>query len=205
MPVWSRMFWIPIAPDHGPLMRKKPPCDSLGLAIVLQHVSCVAGVIGRVATLLAHDAPQQFGEHGMIGDLRKSVVGGVGRPLIDGAPRHVNGGKLANAVAKSPEDDRAPEQVALVEPAHLDQSSVVCRPIVCGEHTTECLAVPILLVVPQREEGSELRVLPRGHQQQLTGVQHRLVFDVVHVREATQDIGVQWLAPEGIEVDVVGL
>ena len=67
------------------------------------------------------------------------------------------------------------------------------------------MAVPVLLVVPQREERGELRVLPRGHHQQLACVQHRLVLDVVHVGDAAQHVSRQRVAAERFEVDVVGL
>ena len=158
-----------------------------------------------MATLLTHDAPQQFSEHRMIGDLSESVVRRIGRPLIDRAPRHVHRGKLAHTMAERPENGRTPKQVTLVEPTHLDQPSVVRWPIMRCQHPTDCLAVPILLVVPQREKRCELRVFPCGHQQQLTGVQHRLILDVVHVGQAPQDVGVQRLASKRFEVNVVGL
>ena len=193
------------AADDRPLVLEEPLRDALRLAVVLQQVARVARVVRRVAALLAHDAAEELAEHGMVGDLGKPVVGRVGRPLVDGTPGHVDGRKLANTVAERPEDDRAPEQVTLVEATHLDQPRVVGRPIVRRKHAPESLAVPILLVVPQREEGSELRVLPCGHQQQLARVQNCLIFDVVHVREAAQHVGVQGLAPERFEVDVVGL
>ena len=72
-------------------------------------------------------------------------------------------------------------------------------------YPAERLAVPVLLVVPQRDERRELGVLPLRQHQQLSGVQHRLVLDVVHVRDAPQDVVVEWLVSERIEVEVVGL
>ena len=95
-----------------------------------EHVACVARVVTGVTALLAHDPAEQLGQHRVVGDRSEAVVGRIGGPLVDRAPRHVHRGELADAVAEQPEDGRAPEQVALVEPAHLDQPRVVRRPVV---------------------------------------------------------------------------
>ena len=191
--------------DRCPLVAEEPLGDLLGLSIALEEVAGVRRVVRCVAALLAHDPTEQFGEHGMVGDAGQPVVRRIRSPLVDRSPRHVHRGELANAVAEQPEDQRTEEQVALVPLAHLDQPFVVRGPVVGGEHASERLTVPVLLVVPQREERGELRVLPRRHQQQLARVQDRLVLDVVHVRQAAQHVRVQRVRAELLEIEVVGL
>ena len=78
-------------------------------------------------------------------------------------------------------------------------------PVVGREHPADRLTVPVLLVVPQREERGELRVLPLREHEKFPRVQHRLVLDVVHVGQAAQHVRIQRLRPERVEVDVVGL
>ena len=134
------------------------------------------------------------------------VVRGVGRPLVDRAPRHVHGRELAHAVAEQPEDRRAPEQVALVAPAHLDETCVVRGPVVHRQHAAEGLAVPVLLVVPQREERGELRVLPRRQSPAARGC---TAPSGTRCRACTtrqrSTCGSSGCVAERVEVEVVGL
>ena len=75
-------------------------------------------------------------------------------------------------------------------------------PAVGGEHVTERLAVPQLLVDPAPQERGDLGVgVGRGHEQ-VAEVADRVQLDVVHVLDAPQRVVVERRRAEGVEVDV---
>ena len=73
----------------------------------------------------------------------------------------------------------------------------------CSQDPGDCLAVPELLVVPQREESGHLRVAMGPGDQDVAEVADRVVLHVVHVAQASERFGVEGPLTEGVEVDVV--
>ena len=71
------------------------------------------------------------------------------------------------------------------------------------EDATEGLAMPVFLVVPKGQELGDLRIMVRTCVQQVAEVARRVVFDVVHVGDASELIGTEGPRLKGREVDVV--
>jgi hypothetical protein len=71
------------------------------------------------------------------------------------------------------------------------------------QHLPQRLAVPVLLEVPEREEGRHVGVVVGPGVQEVAQVARRVVLDVVHVAQAPQVRRRQRLPGEGGEVEVV--
>jgi hypothetical protein len=63
--------------------------------LVRQSALGLRGVEVDVPPFLPHDAAQEFGQRGMTGPLRQSGVAGLGGPLVDRSPGHVEGDEVA--------------------------------------------------------------------------------------------------------------
>jgi len=79
----------------------------LGTSVVAQALRRLRGVEVDVPAFLLHDAPQHLGENGMVTSLGESGVAGLGRPFVDGSPRHVDRGhRRADRHRRQPVDER---------------------------------------------------------------------------------------------------
>ena len=152
--------------------------------------------------LLAHDARQQVSEHGVAGTVDQAGVTGLGRPLVDGAPRHVDGGEGVAGEARSQRVQQRRQAVPHAEaPAHLADPARPVGLVVRGEHPADGLPVPHLLVAPHGEEGRHGGIAMRRRDEQVAQVADGVVLDVVHVAQAADDLGGQRLVAECVEVD----
>ena len=140
----------------------------------------------------------------MVGLLREPPIRRLRGPLVDGTPRHVDRGERA-AGDRGAEAEEERRQALLHAKAHSHRTDAVTSIglTMGGEHRTQCLAVPVLLERPHREERRHLVVTVCGSHQQVAEVADGVVLDVVHVADAAQRGGVERLASELAEVDAV--
>ena len=156
-----------------------------------------------VASFLAHDARQQVAQHGMARQLAESRVARLGRPLVDRAPGEVQGAHRGEDAGRHLGDDRA-QAIMEAEPfAHRGHPLVVARLAVGLQDLADCLAVPVFLVGPDRQEVGHRRVTMQARHEQVAQVADGVVLDVVHVAQAAQCVRVERLCAECLEVDAV--
>ena len=154
-----------------------------------------------VAAFLAHDSAEQFGKRRVVGKLGEPGVAGLGRPFVHRAPRERDGG--------APRDQRGRElgyqrsqAVQRTERAAKRFDSLVVRRLSVGlQDLSECLAVPVLLVRPDREERRHGGIPVERRHQQVAEVADGVVLHVVHVPDAAKGRLVEWLSGEPLEVD----
>ena len=72
--------------------RSASPGHPLRLAVAVEPGDGLVGVEVDVPALLAHDPPEQLGQHGVLRPRRQPGVAGLRGPLVHRAPRHVDGG-----------------------------------------------------------------------------------------------------------------
>ena len=190
--------------DRSPPVRQREACQLLRLGAVTEPARRLRRVEVDVPALLLHDAPQELAQRRVPRRLGQPGVAGLGRPLVDGAPRHVQGDE--GPAREGGRGDGAERAGRLAPPAPVAQRGDARRTRLLAvglEHLPDGLAVPHLLEDPAGEEGGDRRVLVGRRQQEVAQVADGVVLDVVHVAQRAQRVGGQRLVPEVIEVDAL--
>ncbi len=120
----------------------------------------------------------------MAGGLGQPAVRRLRRPLVDGAPRHVQRDEGPAGEGSDP-DGAEGGRCLLAAPAVAQRGDAGSAGDLAMslEHPPDGVAVPHLLERPAREERGDLGFAVGRRQEQVAQVAHRVVLDVVHVAE----------------------
>lgn len=146
-----------------------------------------------MAPFIFDDAPKDFRQHGIRGPFGKQAVAFKCGQLLDGAPSQIRGGQLRREPAEKHRRyffERDPRCERLRH-----------RNITCFEEMSQCAAVKELFVRPAREEGRDFGIVDRAGVQQSAQVNDGVRFDIHHVRQAADFVGVKWELSGGGEID----
>jgi RNA polymerase sigma-70 factor, ECF subfamily len=188
--------------DRSPEVLQREAGELLRPGALGQAASGLRRVEVDVATLLLHYAPQELAQRRMAGHLGQAAIAGLGGPLVDGAPGHVQGDEGAPGEGGRADGAKGGECVASAAALAECGYPGVARLLAVGpEHLADSLAVPHLLEDPAGEERGDHRVAVRRGEEEITQVADGMVLDVVHVAQAAECPGRQGPVLEVVEVD----
>ncbi len=188
--------WLPQLADHE-------AGGALRTATGLEAIVGLGAVVVDVPALLLHDPAEHLGEHGVVGLGDQSCVTTLGGPLVDDAEGHVHGQEVLGGRREGHPQDGAGSDLPSEPLAHGRHPHVAAGLAVSLQHSTQGLAVPVLLEAPHGEERGDLGVVVGLGVEQVPEVAGGVLLHVVHVAEAAQVLRRQRLIPERIEVDAV--